>query len=374
MNVERLSEILKAITSDLDDTGLLPAIGTVMSALDTLMSQPPDTTHQENLKKNLENLHTSIQKSNADDFPRTWRPYLSELGVLPLLGSILRERVDGIIERNGITYAIAKDELQTIRNELATKKSSFDQILAGISGLELTTPMLEPGYAELSFLFPMEAFDGCMASFGNEVKFFDSATGFFSELATKTREAPKIHQLSNPDPVIVIGITIQTAIAMLKVVNQILEVMEHTFKLREAKASAIKAEASKKSISYLDNDIKALIDKGLTEIKTRLFKQYKLDRERANELKIMADKVLPKLASRIDNGYQIDGDVAVEDEEEAVEGEEPDKDKQLKRQIASELIEVSRQIRYRSIPDGPVLHLPKPNEPEGEDGGGEGVD
>lgn len=362
MNVERLQEIISTIKTDMDETKLVASIAQIMAALDVIMSQPPNPAHQATLKTSLESFNQSIELSKVNEFPTTWRPYIEEIGIQDLLGEPLRRRVEAARNRNEITTANFKDELQAIHSELSRYNSSFTQIVQGLAIFDFSATHVEPGLAELSFLFPREAFGNGMKAFGKEVEFFDSATRFFSEVATQGREEPRLNQLSTTDPVVSIAVVSATAYAFLKVVEKILCIMEKTYNIREAKAKAELAEASAGTIASLQGDIDAKIQEGLAGLKDWMFQEYAAPKGRVNELKTEADKILPKLASRIDNGFQVDGDINLDDEADLDEAELADEEKAKERLLASDLVKVAKQIRYRERLDGPVLELPKPGE------------
>lgn len=358
MNIERLSEIARAILSEFQETQVIQRIQTLISALDQVMQQPSQD-HENNLNNQLTAFSDSMDLSKLNTFPATWRPYIEELGVIDVLGEPLRRRVESIVSGRGVVQAKAKKQLTAIQSELNDYQDKFQQLVNATDRFDFDSRHVETDLAEISFLFPADQFGSRMSDFAKEVKLMDDAVGFFSELGTGSREEPKMYQLSNPDPFIVAGVTIGTATTILIFVKAVLDTIESTYNLRAARENLREAQASTRTIEAIETDIREKIDAGVYDARRLMFDKFPPEQTRKQELENLADKILPKLVDRLDRGYRIDANANVPPESK--EGDEPEEDEIVrKREVTSELVELARQIRYRETPEEAVLQIAAP--------------
>lgn len=86
------------------------------------------------------------------------------MNVAPLLGSQLRKRVDEIFKRNGITPAVAADELDQLVQQVQELSSALSNMQSSFERLGIGTEELGAGEVEVGFLIPrQEVHDGLEA-------------------------------------------------------------------------------------------------------------------------------------------------------------------------------------------------------------------
>lgn len=149
--------------------------------------------------------------------------------------------------------------------------------------------------------------------------------------------------------------------------------------MRQAKAMTEVAEMDAKIIKDMGKEIEKRIEAGLVDIDKWLFGRYAakgqrpkaLTDERVNELKTESQKVLKAVAVRLDNGYKIDGDAGQLEPEAVPEGEKPDPAHEAARTRIQEIKDVAARIRYKQVPDSPVLQLPRPPKDEADENNGD---
>jgi len=367
MNIERLSEIARAILSEFQETQVIKRIQALNGSLDQVMQQPSEE-HENNLNNELTAFNEAMDKSKLTSFPATWRPYIEELGVLDVLGEPLRIRVEIIVRGRGVVQAKAKEQLTTIQSELSEYQDKFQQLVNASDRFDFDSRHVEENLAEISFLFPAKQFGSRMAEFAKEVKLMDDAVGFFSELGTGSREEPKMYQLSNPDPFIIAGVTIGTATTILIFVKAVLDTIESTYNLRTARENLLEAKASRRTIEAIEADIQEKIEGGVLDARNLMFEKYPPDQTRKAELENLADRILPKLADRLDRGYRIDADATVPPEPENDDDDQPeDAEAKKNREVTNDLVQLAKQIRYREPPAESVLQIEPPAEDGSED-------
>ena len=361
MNANRLGLIVTALISDIDNTNLITRLNSLTESLSNQINEQNEE-HEVQVSKSKTELREAILSSEFMRFPNTWRPTIEELGIDEYMGSNLIETVDEIFLRTTITRVDARDELVEISEQLSLYHSAFTRIVAGFDFLKIAETRLRVGEAELSILMPRDAFSNELGRFAKEVVDFDRAVKFFSELSTGSRATLELGQLSTTSPLVSISVGISICLGVLTVSEKILDVIEKTYKLREAKASAERAEAGAEILSKFDEKIEEIINGHLVSIEQSLFEQYSVDEGRKHELEIEGKGVIKYMATRLDNGYQIDGDAHEEPPLETEEGQEPDEARQHKLEEYNKVKEISKKLRYKSIPATPVLQLPTPEE------------
>lgn len=370
MNIERLKEVITAINYDLQTTNLIKNIEKLITAIDQVM-QSPQPAHEKQLVDTKTLVIEAIDSSRMDDLSRTWRPYIRDLGIEELLGSRLKSRIEEVFARNQITRANVSSEIKAMRDELIKYRDAFQQLLKGMSVLNLSAHHADPSLVEVSILFPKKEFAGTLGGFGEDVKFFAEVIGLFSEVATGTREEPELLQLSNPDPLIIAAVTGPTALAILIFVDKALNVGTSVYKLRKARAEALEAEAKKEIITQFDAQIEEKIISKVEEMARQLIETAEVDEPRKNELLGGYQKKLIALTHKIDNGYEMDAN-PVEPEENggAEEGEAQAEAKPtLDEETIASIKSLSRQIHFRrDRPDGPTLMIANDDEVADEAG------
>ena len=366
MNAERLGLIMKAVREDMSKVGVVAKLKAVIKALSNHISAPNEE-HQKQISTAREELAAALQQSEFSKFPRTWRSTLEELVIYDFLGDQLKNSIDEIFERNQITQDVARDEIQKIHQYLTQYDAAFDHILQGFDYLEIETEGPGEGEAELSILMPAGAFDNELKRFAAEIKFFDQAIRFFSEVNTGSRETPLIKQLSSSDPTVLVSTGVAALGGLLWASKQILDLMTKTEGLRKAKHVADKAGAEARITDMIEAQVRKEINAGLVGVTDTLITKYAGTKPRKAELKIEGGKILKGLATRLDNGYQLEGDVGEIEQEQLEEGQEPDKERAEKVKLIQEVKQLAHDVRYSDVTNQPVLHLLKPGEEENED-------
>jgi hypothetical protein len=118
MNAETVDSILEFVENDLERSNVLTRLQELVVALEGQVASPSDASAQQNVA----NAYTSFLEASAstsiDTLSPAWRKSIRELGFSEVVGQNLAERVKAVIERNGITPAIALDECRTLYSQL----------------------------------------------------------------------------------------------------------------------------------------------------------------------------------------------------------------------------------------------------------------
>lgn len=273
------------------------------------------------------------------------------------MGGALSETIAEIFARNRITSDRARTEIQAIHDSLEQFDAAAAHILEGFDFFKIETVPPAEGEAELSIMMPTAAFEGRLKRFAAEIEFFDQAIGFFSELTTGNREVPRIKQLSSSDPTLLVKLGMPSLYLVLWATKEILNLINKTADLRNARSIAEKAGAEDRITKMMEVQIQDEIEKGLSSVTDTMIERYTEVGPRQADLKTEGEKVLSDLATRLDNGYQLEGDVGEVEDRILEDGQEPDNERAELAENAGKVQELAHEIRYSIVPDQPVLQL-----------------
>tara|TARA_R110002020_G_scaffold6295_25_gene26423 strand:+ start:686 stop:1771 length:1086 start_codon:yes stop_codon:yes gene_type:complete len=344
MNTERLFTIARKITDDIEKNLVIDTLATLQSALQTQISSP-SASNLSQIEISLETLQT-LSTSPDFHYPETWNQALEHIGALSVKDASFAAQTVAAVRGNSITLESAVATVRRIHTNLVTVRTALASILEAFENLGLESYDVEEGEAELSILMPRPAFSNELKAFAKDLTEIAKFLELSEEIATGSRSSPKLEELSTTDPLIFAGLSIPACLLVIKITKDIIELITSTYNLREARASALAAEASLKALDALDADIEAKIESGLKRIADGVIGPRA--KGRMNELRIELNNYLPQIAARLDNGYKIEGNAGVTAEEQ----EDDDK-----KSAASQINEISREIRYSALPQAPVLRL-----------------
>lgn len=366
MNVQQLLNLSAAVRTDIERTQVVPKLDALIQALNNQITTPNEQ-HQAQISQTRSELNQSISQSQFDEFPRTWRNSLEELGVTNMLGASLKSTLDGIFQKNQITLTDAKAEIEAIRRRINDFLQHAKHLETSLSFMGFMASDLKAGEAELSVVIPRLAIDNDLKRLSNDLRLIDKDLLVFSEIAEGSRAQVRVKQIATSDPVFILGLSIPTVLLVLEVIEKLQSVIEGTYRLREIRASALEAEADAKIVQMLGQNIEKRINEGLIDINTYVLARYGGDHARKSELEKEVSMATQDLARRLDNGYQFDGDVgdipdeAPKTDEAESESDEVVEQRRIQRESAKRIKDLSRDISYRELPQQPVLNLPAPN-------------
>lgn len=342
MNTERLFAISSRLISDLAESGAVPALNALAKALRAQMSAPS----AENIAT-IEARLTAVEElrqARRFDYPETWNSALEHMGASLLKNAAFVDRVVSSVRGNSITLESAANAVAEVQERLTSLDSALKSVNEAFRRLGLESYELAADEAELSVLIPRAAFANELRAFSKDLLEITKFLELAEEISTGSRTPPKLDELSTTDPIIIAGLTAPACLFVLKVVKDIIAIIQSTYELREARAKALAAEASLKTLESIDSDIQAKIDKGLKAISDTHAK----GKGRPAELRVELANFLPKIAARIDNGYRIEGAAGAEAEADATEGSES---------APRAINNLSREITYQDLPPSPVLSI-----------------
>lgn len=347
MNAERLHAIAISIKEELTSTDEVSLVGQLAQSLRQSVNEP-DQVQASQFRAQLGDV---LAGAPSNGFSAAWRQTLEELGAADLLGTNLRDTVEGIFLRNEITPASAADELEAISAELGKLVVGLDSLLAGLGSFDIGAEELAPGEFEVGFLIPRAAVDSELERLGGEFVELKEILGPVQELATGTRDEVKVRTISSSGFQVFLAALPDVALVMSQIVESLLSSYEKILRIRE-KYSGLKDEddvpdeALEGILGHANSvmaiDIQALAEKIVEEHGHRLRGEG-----RSHEVRMDVTRSLTAIAHRIDEGYSIeirsyDLPEGEEDDEEPHDGVPPQAEKA--RRIVAE-----RQPRLRAM-------------------------
>ncbi len=359
MNTERLHAIAIAVLADINSTNTESTLQQLVKALQNQINRPQEPAFQQQVSEHLKTLYASLENAPSNDFSPTWKQALKELGIHELLGNNLRNQIQKIFERNQITPSVALEELQSLHEQLATRKTSLEQIVASFKQLEIGAEELEPGQCEVGILVPRLAINNRLSEFANDLGELNEIFGSFSELTTGTRPGFEIRSISSSDlnvflgmhPVVVAGI----AVAVERVVALYKQILEIRKLHGELKNQGVPNKELKGVLNHANNMMKEEIEKLIPELLDKYYDNK--DKARRNELTTELRFSLNKIAKRIDKGYSVEVRVQPlsEKEQAAGKGEQASKDAEHIQVILA----ASKNLEFLRLEGEPILTLPE---------------
>lgn len=359
MNIERLHAIAIAIIDDINTTKTDSTLQQLVTSLQNQVNQPQSPEFQQQVSEHLKTLYASLANAPSNSFSPAWKQALKELRVNDLLGANLSNHVREIFERNQITPSVAFEELQSLHKQLATRKTSLEQVVASFKQLEIGAEELEPGQCEVGILVPRLAINNKLNEFANDLNELNKIFGAFSETTTGTRPGFEIRSISSSDlnvflemlPVVAAGI----AVAVERVVGLYKQLLE----IRKLHGELKNQGVPNKELKGISNHADSIMKDGIEQLITDLLDKYynNRDKGRRNELATELRFSLSKIAKRIDKGYSLEVRVQpIPEEEQAAEkGEQASEDAEHIQVILA----ASRNLEFLRLEGEPILTLPE---------------
>src|SRR5947208_2433562 len=125
MNAERLHAIALTLRDEMNSTKIVAEMEVLCTSLDRVVSQN-HPSHQEQLANSLRTVYTRLNNSTIQNLSPVWRQLLSEMGGDGLFGRPLKSAIEGIIQGNQLTPAVALKELRQLRERLESFQKGLD--------------------------------------------------------------------------------------------------------------------------------------------------------------------------------------------------------------------------------------------------------
>ena len=154
MNAKQLHALALAVQADLSETNSVAQLGTLRDALQSIVDEPTQPAHQEQVSSTLSQLSISLERAPSNQFTPARQQILAEIGAIDLLGQPLLYSIQEILGRNQITPSVALSEIDVLLRGVTDLKSAIDGLADSMALLDIGAEELEPGTSELGMLIP----------------------------------------------------------------------------------------------------------------------------------------------------------------------------------------------------------------------------
>lgn len=370
MNAERLHVVAQALRSDLQSTNAEATLQALVQALQNQINQPQQPQFQQQVSKNLTTLLEALSGAPSNEFSPAWRQMVDEMGGADLFGNALKDRLEGIFERNQITPSVALQETQEVHKQVHQFRQALDQLIAAFDHFAIGAEKLEPGQCELGVLVPRAFVGNRLDKFGKELRELNQIFATFAELVTKGRPGLEIRSISSTDLSIFVDLAPEIGACVAIAVERLVTLYKQLLEIRKLRQELKNQGVSAKGLSGVDKHAEEHMENGIAELVEELINKVdeKMDGGRRNELEIDLRFSLRKVANRIDRGFNIEIRAEpVPDEEEA---EQEDEERTKSRRYVEAIRASSKILKFMKREGEPILSLPE-RKSEKEDKSGE---
>ena len=359
MNTERLHAIVIAVIDDINTTSTEATLQQLVQSLQNQINQPQSPEFQSQVSQHLKTLYDALAVSKSNDYSPAWKQSLKGLGVQDLLGNSLRERIQEIFGRNQITPSVALQELQELHMQLATYKTSFDEVISSFKKLNIGSEQLEKGQCEVGILIPRPAVSNKLKELSKDLDRIEKLFGTFSELTTNKRPGFEIRSVSSSDFNIMLTMIPATVASIAFAVDRILNVYKRILEIRRIHGELKEQGFQDKELQSIKKKADSAITEEIKILTPELLEKYysNEDTPRRNELSNELDKALIEIAKRIDKGYNVEIRVSTDDS-----SEDASKDVHM-----NTINAVLKNLEFIKLEGEPVLSLPETIEEENEE-------
>lgn len=204
------------------------------------------------------------------------------------------------------------DEITLHQRELNRVYPQLEAAATVMRSMARLRPSSVPGgQIGIDLVLPRRVFDDEVGKFGEALERFDAFFKVINEMATGSRESPKVSQLSTSEPSIVIPFLPAAAIGILLGYKLILELIEKHLNMwktiREIRAFGdIKDGDLEKTVEQMrESDAGKAVESTLGRLQSLKAEGERIKSDRANELKGEGKRVFLNITADIEKGARL---------------------------------------------------------------------
>jgi hypothetical protein len=284
VNAERLHAIVNSLQAEVaaTDAGLSELRDAVRQSADS----PADGDAQQRLTEQRAQLYKMLDHASSETLSPAGREVLKELKVAGLLGTHLRKRIDEIFKRNGITPAVAADELDQLVQQVQELASALSNMKSGFERLSIGAEELDYGEVEVSFLIPRREVHNGLEGLGREFMSIKRILNPFLELSTGTREDVQVRAIASSEFEAFLLLVPVAAVSFAKALETILNIYEKILNIRKAKKDLEDSGVAPSYVEGLNSQADSVMRQEVERSVDQLMEKHPVDdADRANELR-----------------------------------------------------------------------------------------
>jgi hypothetical protein len=356
VNAERLHAIVNSLQGEIAATDA--GLSELRNAVRQSAESPANGGAQQTITEQRAQLYKMLDHASSEASSPAEREVLKELKVAPLLGSQLRKRIDEIFKRNGITPAVAADELDQLVQQVQELSSALSSMKSSFERLSIGAEELDAGEVEVSFLIPRREVHNGLEGLGREFMSIKRILNPFLELSTGNREEVQVMAIASSEFEAFLLLVPAAAAYFAKALETVLNIYEKVLNIRKAKKELEDSGIAPDYVERLDGEANAMTKKEIEQFVDQLMKERTEveNPDRANELRTDLAKQTMELAKRIDHGYRVD--LQARELEPTTEDHEPD-GRAEQQAAVQEVLAARNRLKAFKLTGKPILGLPE---------------
>jgi hypothetical protein len=363
MNIETFHAIAARIIAAAEKSDLVAKLSNLVGQMQNRMNSPAEASYVQAADALISELRETLPKLATNSFPPLWKEYLREMNCHRLVGDVLLEEIETILQKNGVTPSIAHTELTKLSNQIAADTQELRLATHALEHFKIGKDEPEAGSVELGVLIPRAAVHGNLSEFGAELRKLSRVFSVFHEFVHGDRPDVKLKAIASSEFSILCLVDWETAKLIAESISKLIDGYKIILSLKEKIQSLRDAGVPEASldpiIAHANDKMRATIN-AISEEVTKRFPDGRVEETRKREINIEMRGALGEIATRIDKGFSFEIRPALPKQEAGVseEGAEAAKAREIKQQQFAEIAAQQTTLKYLKTDGQPILSLP----------------
>jgi hypothetical protein len=365
MNAERLYALAMAIHEDLLVSKLTKRLSELHNAVQRLAGNPQDSALQTQVGEKRKAIADVLSESQINRWPPLWSESLKDLGIAESLGTGLLKTIDEVINRNGMTPAVAAKELNELKGKVDGIEAAVSNLVSGFAQVGISQDRLGIGECEIGILIPRPFVRNRLEELGTEFRALDRLLEPFAELATGTREGFQVRAIASSEFNVFLESSPAVCACVALAIERIVGLYKQFLEIRKLRSELAKQQVPDAATQQVADYVDGLIAVGTEKIADDLimeYRQFNKDEGRTNELRIEVRGAVRGIALRIDQGFNIE----VTANAPAKTGDEETKEQLADRKAFERIEAATEAMKFIRAEGEPLLKLSDAKNESGE--------
>lgn len=214
MHAERVLSIINELLADARQIKLIELLDALAAAIEKRIKEHTQPEHDTEVANAANKLFQALGESRTHSFTPTWRKLVDELSLSILLAENIRARVDEAFESRRFDSEL-QVALTALKNDLAGKIKSAQQVQSGFKSLRIAPDELEPDEVEFNVAMPRESVDDQLDGFKKELDEFGKQLRVVATACKDKSSNFKIRNISTNDFSLAIDISVDLGEVLL---------------------------------------------------------------------------------------------------------------------------------------------------------------
>ena len=308
MHLGRFHAAIHEVASGFAEEQIIGKFDALINTLQASISDPNNPDQAQSFRNTSADLRQALSNSSLNKMSPLRQRIFDDMGISWSYGIGLRRRIEGVLQEQNATPALALKELNELRSEMKKVHQSLLNIDSEFGQLKIEYEELDAGTGEVGFSIPETYTDRTLASLSKEAREIDFIVSTFNEVVQGEYSPVEVKTLASTDWQFFIDLNMPVLVGLTIAIERIVALYKTALDIKKTKADLESKQVSAKALEELQKDIDERLDKGLKKLAEDFVEEnYKeKNKERQNELSIKMSMAFTKLAARIDAGVVVE--------------------------------------------------------------------